>query len=255
MVPLLQTHTLPEFIELLDDLKLPIIRSRDYLIGVWILNKGKLTPLPGQSSHPPPVVQPSPPVLLNQQPGGVPTVSQLPNPALASEVASLTPDQIQNILRTLVSTTQVPLAPQHGQVPQPPFSLHGPPPPVPPQPWIPQGAQPPPPPFPFNFPPPNVPFQPPPLHNSPSSPPRYDHQGSDREYDRSGGYDRDYRSGPSHDHGDRRGGGERGWRGQSRSRGRDRGRGDGHQERDFRSQRDSGWPRRPKTDGQDGLPW
>jgi len=243
MVPLPQAHTLPEFVELLDDLKLPKIRSKDYLIGVWILNKGKLTPPPTQPSYHPPVVQPSPAMLL--QPGGVPTMSQFPNPALASEVASLTPDQIQNILRTL----QVPMAPQ---IIQPPFSLHGPPLPVPPQPWIPQ----PPPLFPFNFPPPNVPFQPPPLHNSPNSPPRYDHGPDRNEYDRSGGYDRDYRSAPSHDQGDHnhRGGGDRGWRGQSRGRGRGRGRGDG-QERDFRTQRDSGWPRRPRNDGQDGPSW
>lgn len=257
MIPLPHTDNLPEFIELLDDLNLPKIRSKDYLIGVWILNKGKLAataPLPSQStsSHPPLAVQPFPAVQQQQPPGGV---AQLPpNSALASEVASLSPDQIQNLLRTLASTTQVPLAPLPVPQPQPPFSLHGPPPPsVPPEPWIPKTAQPPPL-FPFNFPPPNVPFQqqPPPRSiNSPNSPARYDHphQGSDRkEY----GYDR---PGPSHDHGDRNHrGGERDWRGQSRGRGRGRGRGDGHQDRDFR-QRDSGWPRRPRNEGQDGPSW
>lgn len=262
MIPLLQTHPLPEFVELLDDLKLPAIRTRDYLIGVWILNKGKLAPPPGQPLPLAPPVQSqvqSIPALPNN--GPLPPVSQIPplnilaglpptsNPsALVAEVASLTPEQIQNILRTLTSPTQAPLpgqiapllghSPPVGQISQPPFS------PLSPanQPW---GTQVPPSAFPVNFPPPNMPFQ----HSH-----SFDHQSPDRRD--ASGYDRDYRFGPPRDH-DRdynRGNdrGDRGWRGHGRGRGgRGRGRDD---DRDTRP-RDSGWPRKSRNEGHEGPSW
>lgn len=261
MIPLLQTHPLPEFVELLDDLKLPAIRTRDYLIGVWILNKGKLAPPPGQPLQLAPPVQPqalpphqSIPALPNN--GPLPPVPQIPplnilaglppmsNPsALAAEVASLTPEQIQNILRTIapVPGQIAPLLghpPPVGQISQPPF------PPLPPanQPW---STQAPPSAFPVNFPPSNMPFQPP--HS-------FDHQSPDRRD--SSGYDRDYRFGTPRDHDrDYNRGNDRGWRGHGRGRGgRGRGRDDGHQDRDIRP-RDSGWPRKSRNEGHEGPTW
>src|SRR5713226_1119517 len=56
-IPLLSSHTLPEYIELLDDLHLPKTRSADCLIGIWVLNRGRLNTLP----PPPPPSLPAPP--------------------------------------------------------------------------------------------------------------------------------------------------------------------------------------------------
>jgi hypothetical protein len=46
IIPLPATQPLPDYIELLDNLKLPPVRKADYLVGIWILNKGKLAPPP-----------------------------------------------------------------------------------------------------------------------------------------------------------------------------------------------------------------
>lgn len=287
MIPLLQTQPLPEFVELLDDLKLPKTRSADYLVGVWILNRGKLVPPPAPLSNPvlvaqphamsPPAHQPFLPPMNPQNPGilpfpQIPPIVSMPgilpqqNPLLAAEVASLTPDQVQVLLRTLASSTQVTQAPSHSQ-PQglPPFPPHISPQSAPAtsQPWI-LHAPPSLAPYPINFPPQNVPFHQP--HDPNTSPPGYDRQGPDRrDYDRPpGGYDRDYRPGPLHDHGDRDRGyrgndrGDRGWRGHGRGRGGGRGRGrggDGQYDREIRAHRDSGWPRRPRNEGQEGASW
>jgi len=296
MIPLLQSEPLPEFVQLLDELKLPETRSRDYLIGIWILNKGKLAPLPGvlaQRTTPPtianqppqpaqlppptqtpplngPTFNPSPPV--PQIPQGIPNlppaVPGLPiaPSALAAEVASLTPEQLREVLRTLASTTQMALPPlpqSQPALPQqpPPFLPNRPPPHMPnppmaqhappvPQAWM---QQPPPPPFPISFPPSNVPnFQQPlPQGVNPPRPPSYD-----REYDRD--YDQDFRPGPHYlqtEHSHR---GERGWRGNTNAQrgggrgGRGRGRGDGQ---DFSPRRDSGWPRRSRNESQGGPNW
>ncbi|KIM44727.1 hypothetical protein M413DRAFT_9028 [Hebeloma cylindrosporum] len=301
MIPLLQSEPLPEFIQLLDELKLPETRSRDYLIGIWILNKGKLAPLPGaptQSSTPPianqppqPAQPPQPPPLTQTPPLNVPYNPSPPVPqllpkgipslppaipglpiapaALAAEVASLTPEQLQEVLRTLASTTQIALPPPpqpQPALPQPPPFLQNRPPPHMPNPPLTQHTppvpqawmqQPPPPPFPISFPPSNVPNfqQPPPQGMNPLRPPSrppYDRE-YDRDYDRE--YDRDFRPGPHYpqtEHGHR---GERGWHGNPQRGGgrggRGRGRGDGQ---DFSARRDSGWPRRSRNEGQGGGP-
>lgn len=310
IIPLLQTDPLPEFVELLDELKLPKIRSKDYLLGVWILNKGKLAVLPGvpqqsvtPASNPPPLSQTPPlnvamfnnPPPVSQMPPKMPPANIPPSvpglppiapAALAAEVASLTPEQLQELLRTLTSTQiQMPSLPQPGPPVIPPSlpnlnrtpSQHMPTPPMgatppmgqhPPMPPSAQAWMPPPLPHPYpNFPPPNIPFQPP-LHGmNPAAPqprppfdrPDYDRQeyGRPANYDRQS-YDRDFQPGPHYR-------GERGWRGNAghrgghprggpRGRGRDRERsGDGH---DFdRRSSDAGWPRRQRNEGQGGPSW
>ncbi|OSD02932.1 hypothetical protein PYCCODRAFT_1434818 [Trametes coccinea BRFM310] len=46
VVPLLSTDPIPEYMELLDQLQLPPSRNVDYLVGIWVLTKGKLAPPP-----------------------------------------------------------------------------------------------------------------------------------------------------------------------------------------------------------------
>ncbi|KAF4610431.1 hypothetical protein D9613_007039 [Agrocybe pediades] len=324
MVPLLQTQALPEFVELLDNLKLPKIRTQDYLLGIWVLNKGKLAPLPTpvpQFVPPPPVPQipsllppnvptPTPPPRTPSQNSlfnaatpqsilpAVAALSQLPAApqiapaALAAEVASLTPEQLQEVLRTLAATSQIPLpmpnamppnmmpptsiSPLAGaspppppavppfpqsrppfppHVPTPPIASHSPPIPPNSQPWP---LHPPPPPqaYPTNYPPPNVPYQqPPPRTGAPPPPPPMSY---DRRDD-----DRDFRSGPQfsqgHPHqGHRNDYGDRGRRNSAHRSNSNRGRGgrdEGH-DRDYRRNSDAGWPRRQRNDnGRPGGNW
>ncbi|KAF9482544.1 hypothetical protein BDN70DRAFT_417191 [Pholiota conissans] len=234
MIPLRQTDTLPEFVELLDELKLPKIRSKDYLLGVWLLNKGKLAILPGvpqqsttppnppQLSQTPPLSTPMfnnpppgsqlPPQLAPSLPPSIPGLPVIAPAALAAEVASLTPEQLQELLRTL-ATTQIQLPPLPQPVPpavppvgppninRPP-SHHmpppiGAPPPVGQHPPMLSGGQPwmQPPPHPYpNFPPPNVPFQPP-MHGMSPAPPASRPSFDRPEYER-----QDYgRPGPTYD--------------------------------------------------------
>lgn len=322
MIPLRQSEPLPEFVELLDELKLPKIRDRDCLLGVWILNKGKLAVLPGASQPPPvptvslptqpqlqpqlqpqPQPQPShtPPLnlsILNNlppistlnaaRPGSGPPVPALPiaRDALAAEVASLTPEQLQEVLRTLAST-QLPPMPQPGPPPVLPqmHNIHGPPMhhvPTPPigVPTPPMGNTPPmmstpqswmqAPPAPYaNYPPPNVPFQQPPAHGvhgiNTGMPAHFDRPDYERQK-----YDRDFQPGPNYQQGgsgmrgDHRG--ERGWRGNAGNRGGNqrnnsggsmrggRGRSNGEGS-DFTARRDSGWPRRQRGEGHSGPSW
>ncbi|PPR08138.1 hypothetical protein CVT24_012352 [Panaeolus cyanescens] len=323
VVPLLPEQPLPEFMEMLDNLKLPRERSRTYLIGIWIINRGKLVVSP---NPPPPImqgvaaapnqepsqtttpVQPVPslpftipsillpsstpalapptthsPAISSLPPSltGAPSVpSMLPSiqppptnvpglntAALAAEVASMTPEQIQNVLRTLVGSGLSGLTPPMpppvaAPAPIQPPHVNTPPmvPPVP-QPWVGSVPPPPQPPYPMSFPPLQAhssyrqtqqpaPATPPIMnniatmsHHSPYDPhaaappvPPPQHQHRDYEYDYD--YDRDYRQssgGYSHqdrgDRGDHRGGwrGNRGEHGGYRGRGRGRGRGGSHQ--------------------------
>ena len=143
MIPLLKNEPLPEFMDLLDDFKLPKERTRDYLIGVWILNKGKLVPLPGHVVRQAPSILPLPSGLSPETsqhatppaPATVPPYSHTPTPPpgmahippppaphmppqlpisatqLAAEVANLNQDQIQSLLRQLALPTDIPPAP------------------------------------------------------------------------------------------------------------------------------------------------
>ncbi|KAF7985144.1 hypothetical protein HWV62_7704 [Athelia sp. TMB] len=106
IIPILASEPLPDYMELLDELRLPSTRTSDYLVGIWVLNKGKLAPPPqplaGQSPAPvtAPTASQSPPV----QPFGAPPPTAplvIAPEVLAAEVASLTPEQIQLMLQTL----------------------------------------------------------------------------------------------------------------------------------------------------------
>ncbi|KAA1469150.1 hypothetical protein DENSPDRAFT_834719 [Dentipellis sp. KUC8613] len=181
VIPLLSAHPLPDYLEMLDSLQLPKERKADHLIGVWVLNRGKLSPPPSHLHPPPqqpmpslPAGQPTPSIpdlfrALNlppisshtptppipglsatpPQPPSIPSVSQPPlaappgvSPALAAEVASLTPEQVQAMLQTLRSTGLGGIAappPQPAMLsypqpqPAPPFMASG---PLVPSPWV-----------------------------------------------------------------------------------------------------------------------
>ncbi|GBE86451.1 Transcription factor bye1 [Sparassis crispa] len=248
IIPLLSTDPIPDYMELLDDLRLPKLRNANYLIGIWVLNKGKLAPPPTPQGLLPPQVAhlaidlsqlqqssttvPIPNIFSQAVPPSVTTPMAQPQPqptaatsALAAEVASLTPEEIQLMLRTLSSA--IPAQPAAPPVPAVA------PPPAPPaqtgmsaipiQPW---GA--PAPSFPPAYSPPNTAFsaQPSPPHPSrpyPDMP--YDNYPHDQQ-------EQGYGCPSGSQYGGR--GGERGYRGRGgpppRGRGRDR-------------QRDAGWPK------------
>ncbi|EPQ56312.1 hypothetical protein GLOTRDRAFT_120866 [Gloeophyllum trabeum ATCC 11539] len=167
IIPLLATEPIPEYMELLDELRLPKLRDADYLVGIWVLNKGKLAPPPTPQAAPVPPqqasAQPVQPSSSFQPPAGsppnnvslpvpisapapalapaVPSVTPVPavpsnpvsppivNPsAVAAELATLTPEQIQLMLQTLstsglVPPVNVPLAPPSVPVQRPIPSL------------------------------------------------------------------------------------------------------------------------------------
>lgn len=232
IIPLLSSDPLPDFIELMDNLSLPKVRKVNYLIGIWVLTKGKLAPPP---APPPPAAVPQiPPNLLPllnpgaSLPAGAAQNPQPPLPAaIAAEVATLTPEQIQLMIQTLAGSSfpSVPVpTPQQSQAlapqPQPHVPITQ---PVPPQPWPnttqsygghyrPSTSQ---------------------LHHSPPHPQPH--------------HERDFRPG-GYDRGDSSSGrGDRGWRG--------RGRGSGRGHESPRKPVDSGWPRRrPQDDGGAGPP-
>ncbi|KAF8265067.1 transcription factor S-II, central domain-containing protein [Lactarius quietus] len=85
VVPLPSGHPLPEYIELLDDMRLPRTRSADCLVGIWVLNRGRLTA--------PPAPAPPPPQPLTISTQAVTSASSAPAlpPALASALASIMP--------------------------------------------------------------------------------------------------------------------------------------------------------------------
>ncbi|KAF9454334.1 hypothetical protein P691DRAFT_809892 [Macrolepiota fuliginosa MF-IS2] len=311
LIPLLASEPLPEYLELLDDLIIPKTRKVDYMIGIWILGKGKLnsappqppesTPTPAAASsagpstpsvsHPnpsmflpppgaslSPPVAPPPPGVPPAGTGSAPSQSALPphvdSTALAAEVASLTPEQIQTLLRTLASSNlpiNIPIpgggpggpasAPQIPSIPGQP--LHGAPShpqPLPlPHQWpsfpISSGAPLPAPPG--GYPPASAYGHPPVLqtqyaqqpHHGPtdherrdSYPPLHSHHAGGR-----GGGDRDRERGGSWRGG--AGGGRDSRHQQYRGGGRGKHRGGGSQ----RSV-DSGWPRRQRNDDAGGSP-
>ncbi|KAG6844769.1 hypothetical protein H0H87_003887 [Tephrocybe sp. NHM501043] len=248
IIPLLSSDPLPEYLELLDNLHLPKVRTANLLIGVWILNKGKLAP-------PPAPPEPAIPSLSSRQqqtqPSSNPTARTPPAPPLpaniAAEVASLTPEQIQLMIQTLTAngTMPLPVLPLHNQppVPQPPRHSDAPPQPPPPPPSMLHHQQPP------HVYPPHPPqpwvnntrgyggmYQPPPP--PPLNPPT--HRPAPLSWDRPG----DTNPGSIYDRDDR---GGRSWRGHGSGTGsRGRGRGNDVPPKAV----DSGWPRKPRGPGQ-----
>ncbi|KAF9466087.1 hypothetical protein BDZ94DRAFT_1213427 [Collybia nuda] len=249
IIPLLSSDPLPDYMELLDELHLPKIRKFNYLVGIWVLNKGKLAPPPA----PPTPSIPQLPLGIhlpkhNLSPPVVP-VAPLSSPApppplpatIAAEVASLTPEQIQLMIRTLSGNATIPLPLPTPPQPQPM------PPPVPPQPHtsiLPPGPSQPwtnpvhayggtyhpplPPSSHINTPPP----PPLPPHHTPHAPTSWDRDRRD--------YGHQPRPGSGYDRGGDRSGDRNGWRG----RGRGRGRGGDIPNKPL----DSGWPRRQRND-------
>lgn len=122
IVPLLKDQPIPEYIELLDNHHLPAERTEDILLGVFVLNKGKLAaaatpPIPGpvpvparalpfNTSSTPPAPPGAPSYPTNPVTNlGAPPVPAAPvkidQATLAAEVATLTPEQISFMLRHL----------------------------------------------------------------------------------------------------------------------------------------------------------
>ncbi|GJE91188.1 hypothetical protein PsYK624_073370 [Phanerochaete sordida] len=281
IVPLPASEPLPEFVELLDDLQIPRIRKHSYMIGIYVLTKGKLAPPPnmpppnvpatnspipptptptltglapaGSGQHPiqPPQVPPIP--LQPQLSSSTPPIPSAPAPISSGlpEIAALTPEQIQLMLRTLSANGQMPIPPL--SAPQlPPAAPQMPPGTLPPTTMpgaIPPAAAPPPqwagfpgPPF-SSFPPaagpqhamPHAPYAPPPFEHGP---PPY-------------GYGAPPPAGHQYDSFDR--GGDRGHRGRGGGRGRARGnQHNQHQQGD--RPRDSGWGGRGRGRGRGGQP-
>ncbi|KAJ4469523.1 transcription factor S-II, central domain-containing protein [Lentinula aciculospora] len=127
IIPLLSSHPLPDYVELLDDLCLPAIRTTDYLLGIWILNKGRLASPPPQINPPAPIPHMSPsasiltPPLTSTTPmlpivpisALSPIIPNITGPsarrsidqnALAAELASLTPEQLAFVTQALANT-------------------------------------------------------------------------------------------------------------------------------------------------------
>ncbi|KAL1733912.1 hypothetical protein EV714DRAFT_203389 [Schizophyllum commune] len=243
IIPLHAHEPLPEFMELMDDLKLPKDRTRDYLVGIYVLIRGKLvpppqapqqiqapapqlqqqlpfhTPTPPFGSTPTPTSQmyaPPPPVPAQPTPPlSLPNLSNIRPEALAAEVASLTPEQIQAMLQTLQGTALLQAAqPQPQPIPLPLPAWNAPPPPGGYPPPAAGGYTPPPGGYPPHGAPP-YPGQPP--YGAPPYNPDYD------------GY---------------RGGGDRGgWNKRGGNRGRGRGRGGRGRDGERFNKADNGWGR------------
>ncbi|KAH8986846.1 hypothetical protein EDB92DRAFT_1801644 [Lactarius akahatsu] len=159
VVPLPSSHPLPDYIELLDDMRLPRTRSADCLVGIWVLNRGRLAAPPPPPQPLAPAITPSaptlPPALASalasiMPAGAFPLMGGAPPPSmsaadLAAQVAALSPEQIQAMLVTLQQ--QPPPQPQHPPShPPPPLRAAPPPPPLQPH-W--PGMPEPPPPMPY----------------------------------------------------------------------------------------------------------
>lgn len=145
MIPLLHTEPIPEYMELLDQLQLSQERSVDYLVGVWVLTKGKLVPPPQPAapiSPPAPAIQQVSTALVpNIDPAQLrqlgitlppsqtlpsfqsqpPVGSSMPPPSASASAPaaplpiSFDPSQIQLMLQALTGGTQ-----QAGVFPHPP---------------------------------------------------------------------------------------------------------------------------------------
>ncbi|KAI0350712.1 hypothetical protein OH77DRAFT_1412629 [Trametes cingulata] len=80
VVPLLSSDPIPEYMELLDQLQLPQSRSVDYLVGIWVLTKGKLAPPPASAAPPVPITAPAAaPVSAPAPLAAAPTPTGMPN--------------------------------------------------------------------------------------------------------------------------------------------------------------------------------
>ncbi|KAF7309785.1 Transcription elongation regulator [Mycena indigotica] len=233
IIPLLSSDSLPDYMELLDNLQLPKLRTANLLVGIWVLNKGKLAappppPLAVTSSVPvsttiPPFISAMPSSI--PQPAAPPPVTFEPS-VLAAEVATLTPEQVRLMLQSLTSSIPNPNT-------APPMSIPSqqPQPGPPPQAWGPPPNYGPPPPH-YNSPPPN-------MYNQPhQQQPHYER----RDYNHEPGFGRARDNNNwNHNHNHNNG---------HHNRNRGRGRGGGNAQ--LPPPVDSGWPRRRDGQNQGG---
>src|SRR6266404_5113600 len=99
VIPLLSSHALPEYIELLDNLYLPKTRSADCLVGIWVLNHGRLNTLPPPPPLPAPP-QPAPP--LHSLPQSTHAGQPLPFPLPPGQQASVLPPALASALASIM---------------------------------------------------------------------------------------------------------------------------------------------------------
>ncbi|KAI0334554.1 hypothetical protein GY45DRAFT_1269691 [Cubamyces sp. BRFM 1775] len=104
VVPLLSTDPIPEYMELLDQLQLPQSRNVDYLVGIWVLTKGKLNPPPHATATTAPVPAPAPPAIP-------------PMPSATHAIPNIDFAQLQQL-------GMLPQPPQPSQPPPPPPPAH-----------------------------------------------------------------------------------------------------------------------------------
>ncbi|OCB87803.1 hypothetical protein A7U60_g5126 [Sanghuangporus baumii] len=232
LIPLLKDQPIPEFLELMDDHRLPKERPANVLLGAFVLNKGKLmatTPLPGAVGPAPtptpfPSLPSAPQSIPSIPPGSVPTSqpsvapstqARIDQAALAVEIASLTPEQVSLMVQHLSQSRSLPLPTPVGAPTYAPATGSTPP-------HAPSYPAPGMPPFPPQFPPTSQQqAQPLPGHYSPSqpySPPHSQGQYGEHYFDDRAGRNRDFGR-------DGYGGRGAGWRGSERGRRGKRGRG------------------------------
>ncbi|KDQ19428.1 hypothetical protein BOTBODRAFT_439248 [Botryobasidium botryosum FD-172 SS1] len=237
LIPLQVSDPVPEYIELLDQVRLPKVRQTNVLLGVFILQKGKLVEAPPSSLAAPPQPQaaiPPPPPPPAGPPAGVFPPGSAASAEIAAAWSTMTPEQ-QQMVQSLLAATQVaaPIAPPPPP-PQPaaPTSFPGPSyqypyPPQPQAPMVPSYTSPFPqttsqssPPQPSSFHSPHYTgFASPRGHAPPVPPPGQGYENNDRY----GGHDSPPRRRDSGNHDFNRPA-DSGWGGRGRNRGRGRGR-------------------------------
>ncbi|KAG8688751.1 hypothetical protein FRC08_011277, partial [Ceratobasidium sp. 394] len=173
IAPLLPEHPIPEYLQLLDNVKIPEKRDSPIFCGIFVLNKGRVTTLsPLERSHPVisapshlhapppgPVPMPSIPLAVPVAPAApvaLPGIPPVVAPALASslsnlsestlatltkDLANLNPSQLE-LVRTLLMQQSTPAAVPVAPIPpaagsHPHMSSHVPASPVPPAPAAP----------------------------------------------------------------------------------------------------------------------
>ncbi|TFK29665.1 hypothetical protein FA15DRAFT_663824 [Coprinopsis marcescibilis] len=112
IIPLGANEAVPEYMELLDHLKIPKHRHRNYLIGIYVLTKGKLAAPP--PPPPPPIAPP------------VPTTASViapprPMPISSYPTASNTPTPVPPIFTSSAPPTAVPSL-SSNPIPVPPIA-------------------------------------------------------------------------------------------------------------------------------------
>ncbi|KAG8899364.1 hypothetical protein FRB99_006764, partial [Tulasnella sp. 403] len=103
LIPFHPEHNTPEFIELLDELRLPKKRTQSMMLGVFVLHKGRLVvgPPPAPVMPPPPLPQAPPPVLPLVPPTSAP--SSQPLDSLAALLPNGLTEEGKSLLQSLIA--------------------------------------------------------------------------------------------------------------------------------------------------------